>query len=186
MQKEIKINNKNIKYTLKVSNRARGVRLAIYHDGTFIVTIPNKIKEGLVENFIIKKSRWIIEKIEYFEKNPRTILIKHTNKEIKEHKEKAKKLTISRLQYFNQFYNFKWNNISIKNTKSRWGSCSKRGNLNFNYKITLLPQHLSDYIVVHELCHLGELNHSSNFWKLVEKTIPHHKEIRKQLKTICL
>jgi len=97
-------------------------------------------------------------------------------------KQKAKEIAKDRLEYFNQFYGYKWNSIVIRNQKTRWGSCSKEGNLNFNYKIALLSAQLSDYIIVHELCHLGEFNHSRDFWILVEKTIPNYKTIRAKLK----
>lgn len=186
IQKEVLLDSKNIKYTLKVSKRARVVRLAIYHDGSFVVTIPQKVNEKVAEEFIIKKSKWITEKIEYFKKNPRTTITKHTLKEIKEYKEKTGECARLRLQYWNNFYNFTYKKITIKNTKSRWGSCSRTGNINFNYKIIFLPQELADYIIVHELCHLGEMNHSANFWKLVERTIPNYKVLRKELKKMCL
>jgi hypothetical protein len=64
----------------------------------------------------------------------------------------------------------------------RWGSCSKKGNLNFNYKIALLPQRHSDYVIVHELCHLREFNHSKKFWDLVEQAVPNHRALRTELK----
>lgn len=88
----------------------------------------------------------------------------------------------ARVAHFNSFYGFSVGRISIRDTKTRWGSCSKRGNLNFNYKILFLPAHLADYIVVHELCHLQEFNHSQNFWALVAKIFPNHKAMRAELK----
>lgn len=100
------------------------------------------------------------------------------------HKDMAYEIVRSRLEYFNQFYNFKYNKITIRNQISRWGSCSKKGNLNFNYRIALLKPELADYIVVHELCHLGEFNHSKNFWDLVEKTLPDWRKLRSELKSI--
>lgn len=99
-------------------------------------------------------------------------------------KSDAKKLANNRLEYFNQFYNFKIGKISVRNQKTRWGSCSKKGNLSFNYRISLLPIELADYIIVHELCHIGEFNHSKKFWKLVEKTIPDFDRIKKELRKI--
>ena len=98
-----------------------------------------------------------------------------------EHREQALELVTARLAYFNTFYNFKYNKITIKNHISRWGSCSRRGNLNFNYRIALLPPELADYIVVHELCHLGEFNHGPKFWELVGKTIPRWRDLRRSL-----
>ena len=62
------------------------------------------------------------------------------------------------------------------------GQLFKKGNLNFNYKVALLPQRISDYIIVHEICHLKEFNHSKNFWQLISKTIPDYKEIKEELK----
>lgn len=87
-----------------------------------------------------------------------------------------------KIAYWNTFYNFKFGRISIKNTKSRWGSCSKKGNLNFNYRIVFLSPHLADYLIVHELCHLGQFDHSPKFWNLVSKTVPDHEKCRAELK----
>ncbi len=102
------------------------------------------------------------------------------------HKENARRLAHQRVAYFNHFYQFKVHRIAIRNQKTRWGSCSKKGNLNFNYKIVLLPSELADYVIVHELCHLGQFNHSPAFWKLVATTIPNYKAIKKQFKKIRL
>ena len=102
------------------------------------------------------------------------------------HKSTALTLAENRISHFNRFYQFKINRVSIKNQSSRWGSCSKKGNLNFNYKIAKLPPSLADYVIVHELCHLKEFNHSPAFWNLVAQTIPNHKAIRKQFKKIQL
>ncbi|MEI6280835.1 MAG: M48 family metallopeptidase [bacterium] len=113
----------------------------------------------------------------------KNILIKKcTRWDYKRHKETARALAHARVAYFNTFYNFPVRRISIRNTKTRWGSCSQKGNLNFNYKILFLPALMTDYIIVHELCHLKEFNHSQNFWDLVAKIIPEHKVIRKELK----
>ena len=103
------------------------------------------------------------------------------NKNYLKYKIVALELAQRRLEYFNTFYNLKYNKIVIRNQKTRWGSCSKRGNLNFNYKIALLPEKMADYIIVHELCHLAEFNHSKNFWNLVAMQIPDYKETRDDL-----
>ncbi|MFH0912247.1 MAG: M48 family metallopeptidase [Patescibacteria group bacterium] len=97
-------------------------------------------------------------------------------------KELARSLVRERIDYFNQNYDFAVNRISIRNQRCRWGSCSRKGNLNFNYRIVLLSPKVADYIIVHELCHLGEFNHSKKFWNLVAKTIPDYTTIRKQLR----
>lgn len=92
-----------------------------------------------------------------------------------ENKEMARELVLARLNHFNQYYNLNYRRVAIRNQRRRWGSCSSLKNLNFNYKILLLPPHLQDYIVVHELCHLQELNHGKNFWSLVSEQIPEYK-----------
>ncbi len=111
---------------------------------------------------------------------------KRTSKQYVEYKEQARELVKQRLEYFNQFYGFAFHRVAIRNQKTRWGSCSKKGNLNFNYKIALLPVALQDYIVVHELCHLQEMNHSSRFWALVAKTMPNYAQLRRNLKNYHL
>ena len=97
-------------------------------------------------------------------------------------RELARNLVENRLSFFNKFYNFKINRVAIKNASTRWGSCSSKRNLNFNYKIIYLRPALADYLLVHELCHLGELNHSKRFWALVKKTIPDYVNINKELR----
>jgi hypothetical protein len=100
------------------------------------------------------------------------------------HREAARALAKRRIEHFSPIYQVSVRRISIRNQKTRWGSCSTRGNLNFNYKIALIPEHLADYIIVHELCHLREFNHSANFWNLVAQTFPNHLEIREELRRL--
>ncbi len=97
-------------------------------------------------------------------------------------REQARRFVENRIKHFNQFYGFKINRIAIKNTMTRWGSCSSRGNLNFHYKILYLRPALQDYLLVHELCHLGQLNHSKKYWELVKQTIPDYVELNKELR----
>lgn len=101
--------------------------------------------------------------------------------EYAKHKELARKFTHEKLEEFNHHYGFFWGRVAIRNQRSRWGSCSKKGNLNFNYRIINLPTPLAEYIIVHELCHLRELNHSKRFWALVSQTIPDHAKRRRAL-----
>lgn len=102
------------------------------------------------------------------------------------HKEVARSLIHSRLVVFNTHYNFPYKRVAIKNQRSCWGSCSEKGNLNFNYKLAFLPSHVADYIIIHELCHLVELNHSPRFWSLVAQKCPEYKNYRKDLKKITM
>lgn len=100
------------------------------------------------------------------------------------HKEAARELILARLAHYNQHYQLKWNRVAIRNQRRCWGSCSSQKNLNFSYKLLLLPPHLCDYIVVHELCHLKEMNHGPQFWALVAETVPEYKQRVAELKQI--
>ncbi|KKR08267.1 MAG: hypothetical protein UT32_C0002G0030 [Parcubacteria group bacterium GW2011_GWC2_39_14] len=182
MLKQIDLNQNKVDYTLKVSKRSRRLRLAVYCDGQLVVTAPRFMSLHYVEAFILQKAQWILSRIDYFKKFPGKALGRLTKKDYFEHKAPALMLVQTRIAHFNQFYNVKINRISIKNQKTRWGSCSKKGNLNFNYKIVLMPTEMADYIIVHELCHLIEFNHSRNFWVLVARTIPSHLKIRRELR----
>ncbi|NCT54906.1 M48 family metallopeptidase [Candidatus Falkowbacteria bacterium] len=99
-------------------------------------------------------------------------------------KEKAREIILERLKHFSLLYDLSHGRVSIRNQKTRWGSCSKQGNLNFNYRLVHLREELLDYVIVHELCHLKEFNHGSGFWDLVAKTTPKHRELRRELKNI--
>ena len=74
--------------------------------------------------------------------------------------------------------------MAIRNQRRCWGSCSSKKNLNFNYKIQFLPEHLADYIIVHEMCHLVELNHGQKFWDLVAAQIPEYERYVTELRAI--
>ena len=112
------------------------------------------------------------------------VLLNSSRENYLKNKKEAKKIILERLEHFNKFYGFNYKKIFIRNTKSRWGSCSRAGNLNFNFKLIFLSPEQRDYIIVHELCHLKEFNHSKKFWDLVKQTIPHYKILRKELRGI--
>lgn len=97
--------------------------------------------------------------------------------------EATRALVLERLTYWSAAYGISFGRVSIRKQKSRWGSCSSVGNLNFNYRLGFLPFELMDYIVVHELCHIKEYNHSKNFWDLVAQAYPNPKQLRKALET---
>lgn len=185
MQNVVKLDKANLEYTLKISDRAKSVRISINRDGQVVLTKPKRVSFEFAERFLISKSDWVfksLEKLEKFKNLPNRPDTKNSKKEYLENKSTALILAKARIGYFNNIYNFRFNKITIKNQKTRWGSCSKRGNLNFSYKIALLPSHICDYIIVHELCHLKEFNHSQRFWDLVAVAIPDYLSIRKELR----
>ncbi|MBT4210123.1 MAG: M48 family metallopeptidase [Candidatus Komeilibacteria bacterium] len=183
-QRNINIAGQDYEYTLRRKSRAKYLRLSIEHDGGLVLTAPITYPVFLIKKFLVDRFDWIAKGLEKKKANPTILGIKHSEIEIKQYKKQARVLVGERLKYFNKHYNFKYNRVAIRNQKSRWGSCSSSKNLNFNYRLAMLPVELADYIIVHELCHLGEMNHSKHFWSLVSQTIPDHKNIQKKLKKI--
>jgi predicted metal-dependent hydrolase len=156
--------------------------LTVYHDARCVVTIPRRFDPAHIEPFVLKKAGWISDQIRYFQANQHLFIERDTKKEYAEYKNQAYGLVIERLGYFNAFYGLRFAKVAIKNQKTRWGSCSKKGNLNFNYRIAKLSPELVDYLIVHELCHLKEMNHGRKFWSLVAQTIPNWRILRRELK----
>jgi hypothetical protein len=187
MNKEIIVGGRKIAYNLRKNRRSKNMRITIHCDGNCVVSAPRWTSNSSIEKFIFAKAEWIIDKIDTFRKSgigKNGLLRNLSKKKYLENKEKARELIKARLDYFNSFYNFDFKGIRIGRQKTRWGSCSKAGNLNFNYKMIFLPQKMADYIVVHELCHLKEFNHSRDFWNLVSKTFPDYREIIRELKRL--
>jgi predicted metal-dependent hydrolase len=175
--REIQLLQKKIRYTIKKRRYQRRINFIVHQDGTLIVTAPQSCSIGYIEDMLFKNGSWIIEQISDRQKSitidPR--VVKHIKKAIRP-------IILFKIEEFNRYYNFTFNRVSIRYQRSRWGSCSTDGNLNFNCKLLCLRGELRDYVIVHELCHLKEMNHSQNFWQLVSETIPHYKELRKELK----
>jgi len=174
--------HKGIQYSLKESDRAKRMRLAVYCDASVVVTVPRGVEMSLIEKFLQEKRNWIDDKISYFTQFKNKPITRYSEEDYKKYKDEAFALANERVTHFNQIYGFSYNDINIKNQKTRWGSCSAKGNLNFNYKIIFLPETVRDYVVVHELCHLKEFNHSRKFWNLVARTIPDITEVKLELR----
>lgn len=181
MTKAVALQTGEIAYTLKTSERLRTVRLTIYADGRVVVTAPPMVAMTAIERLVQRKSAWIANKLAHFKRAPQRTVIHVGRNGLREHKDRALALVSARLAHFNAFYGLRFNKVMIKQQKSRWGSCSKKQNLNFNYKIAFLPSHLADYIIVHELCHLAEFNHSKVFWAHVARALPQWRALRKEL-----
>lgn len=170
-------------FILKRNKKSKRITIRVKPDGTVSVSAPKKFPKFLISMYVRQKKQWILDAVEKVLKQTKGVRLSRSEERAQyiEYKNKALKLVTERLKHFNTFYNFTYHKITIRNQKSRWGSCSVHGNLNFTYKIALLPQHLADYIIVHELCHRGEFNHSQKFWQLVERTMPDWKLYRKEL-----
>ena len=185
MQKKITLRNEKIEYTLRKHRQAKRLKLAIYCDGNFVVTVPWRMSIWNVDQFIREHADWVLEKMKSMKKlGKNNLFARNDRAEYLELKERARALVYNRLEKFNKFYDFNYKGVAIRNQKTRWGSCSSKGNLNFNYKIVLLPPRHADYIIVHELCHIKEFNHSKRFWNLVAKTIPEYEKIIADLRAL--
>ncbi len=101
------------------------------------------------------------------------------------HKELARSVIMPRLAHWNLHYGHTYKRVAIRNQVSRWGSCSTKHNLNFNYRLIFIPSHLMDYVIVHELCHLKHFNHGPEFWKNVEECIPNYEACKQELHALA-
>ncbi len=172
----------DIEYFLEKSLRARRMRLAVAFGAIVTVVVPWYFSEHKVEMFLKSKANWILKKVEHFRKIGNVIKIGGSRRDYLKNKEQARCLVMQIIAEVNKDGRFLFNRVAIKNSKTRWGSCSKKGNLNFNFRIIFLSERLAKYLVVHELCHLKEMNHSRRFWNLVEEYVPNCKKVSKELK----
>lgn len=182
MEKQIVLENRQVTYTLRKNRRARKMRLAVYPNGSVTLTIPFHLKESIAERFVRDKAEWLFEKLASCKQSEGNPAPRLSAADYHKHKDAARTLALARAKHFSAFYNLPFSKISIRNQKTRWGSCSKKGNLSFNYKILFLPAEARDYVIVHEICHLQEFNHSKQFWALVAKAVPDYAAIRRDLR----
>lgn len=178
-----------LSYEIKESIRARHKRITVHPDGRVVVTKPRRVSEVQIQRFVESNRDWIEQRQKSFLKRGAPAVLpmpRKNSKAYKELRERARTLARERLEYFNTFYHFSYTTISIRDQKTRWGSCSKAGTLSFNLRIALLPPDLCDYVIVHELCHTREHNHSDKFWAQVERSLPNWKLLRKKLHTYSL
>lgn len=171
-----------IKYEVRVNRRAKRLRLTVYPDRRVVVTSPRPHTEGYIDKFIREKEDWIRKQLAFFDKAQPTGRTIDEKKSFAAYKEAALRLVERKIKHFNKYYGFDFSGLRITNSKSQWGSCSTQGVLSFNYRIVFIAEKLADYLIVHEICHLKEFNHSPRFWNLVAETIPDFKEAKKELK----
>lgn len=164
---------------------AKNIRISIRTDGSVSLTLPFFVSQKRGVAFLESKQVWIRENLLRFKNRP-TLLSHGSKEELRERGSEAKQLIEERLEFYRTAYGVSWSAVSIRNQKTRWGSCSRDGRLSFNYRLLFLPEQLRDYVIVHELCHLKEFNHSPRFWNLVAQTFPDFKTLRKELRTLSM
>ena len=158
--------------------------LEIIKDGMILVSAPYRMPESEIRRFIQEKSDWIEKHVQRIEERQRTLppVEGLTMKDIRKLADQASVVIPKRVEYFAEKIPVTYGRITIRNQKTRWGSCSGKGNLNFNCLLMLAPPEVLDYVVVHELCHRKEMNHSERFWREVENILPDYRERKKWLK----
>lgn len=164
--------------------RLRQLRIAVAYDGQVTVTAAKLIPLLLVKRFVDRQREWIRSTQERFLRAGYRPKLSQEEKKARflEYRDKARIFVSARVDYFAERYGFAPGPITIRDQRTRWGSCSARGALSFNYRIVFLPDRLADYIIAHELCHLRELNHSARFWGLLEEILPDALSRRTELR----
>ena len=176
----------DILINIKRSSR-RTIGLEVKATGEVLARIPSRLPDKELKNFIEGHKAWIIRK---------TALVRqraHRQAQLgippmaglsRKEREAIREKIIRRVQYYSGQMGVTFGRVAVRSQKTRWGSCSSRGNLNFNYKLYYLPEELLDYVVVHELAHRRHMNHSKQFWQEVGKYFPEYRECRKRLKAV--
>ena len=174
-----------MKVTVIRSNR-KTMAIQVNSDLTVTVRAPRCASSNDIERILREKEPWIRKHIEQMQEKKALYESEEieylTNEEIQELADRALEYIPKRVEYFSRRMGVNYGRITIRNQKTRWGSCSEKGNLNFNCLLMLTPSEVIDYVVVHELCHRKQMNHSKDFWNEVEKVIPNYRESVQWLK----
>lgn len=190
MQHILHISHNGTEYTLPftvIKSKRRTMGISIDEEGEILFRVPFRTSEREIMRMAEEKSRWIIT--HYLEicakKNSRPVsdlsAVQRTALE-KRYKEAARSYIPKRVAYYHDMTGGTYQRIAIRDQKTRWGSCSSKGTLSFNWRLMLAPPAVLDYVVVHELCHLTHMDHSPAFWQAVEAVCPDYRDLRKWLK----
>lgn len=169
-----------------IRSRRKSLAIEITPELQVVVRAPARMPVREINAFVQEKDDWIrahlqrmAEKKRMREQHREQALSKE---ELQELATQAMTLIQQKVRYYAQIIGVTYGRITIRNQRTRWGSCSGKGNLNFNCLLLLMPEEVLDYVVVHELCHRKEMNHSARFWEEVEKILPDYRQRRKWLK----
>ena len=169
----------SIPYQVIRSSR-KTLAIQITPEGEVLVRCPRRMKAETIRAFVESKTDWIEKHVRKQISVPK--LPAFTDGEIEDLAQQALRVLPERAAYFAPLVGVTYGRITIRNQRTRWGSCSSEGNLNFNCLLMLTPAEVQDYVVVHELCHRKEMNHSAAFWAEVERVLPDYRAKRQWLK----
>ena len=164
---------------LLVRSSRKTLAVQIRADGTVIARAPLRMPKDRILCFLSEKASWIRMqqgKMQEREKMRQQACIHLDAAQEKELRERAKSVLAQRTAYFARQIGVTYGRITVRDQKTRWGSCSQTGNLNFNFRLILAPSEVLDYVVVHELCHRRQMNHSAQFWQEVAQVLPDYRE----------
>lgn len=165
-------------YRIIRSNR-KTIAIQIQPDGQILVRCPKGMRSSDVHTFVESKRKWIDKQLSKIKPQSSTPLSKE---ELDLLRDRSKVLVQERVAHYAYIMGVSYNHISLRFQRTRWGSCSSKGNLNFNCLLALVPPDVLDYVVVHELCHLKEMNHSQRFWEEVRSVMPDYEQSKRWLK----
>lgn len=185
---EYNISKDSTDICIKVIRSARkSIGLEVAADGSVSARIPGSLSDRELRRSLEEHKEWIFKKLKLLKDRQRN---RETSQAVPVEELKAEdieeiKVRFSeRVEHYSGLMGVTYGRITIRNQKTRWGSCSAKGNLNFNYQLYYLPDELFDYVVVHELAHRRHMDHSAAFWEEVGRYCPDYKECRKRLKGI--
>ena len=170
---------------LLVRSSRKTLAVQIRTDGTVIARAPLRMPKDRILCFLSEKASWIRMqqgKMQEREKMRQQARIHLDAAQEKELRERAKSVLAQRTAYFARQVGVTYGRITVRDQKTRWGSCSSRGTLSFNYRLIYGPAGPLDYVVVHELCHLTHMNHSKDFWNMVEHIMPDYRIYKQWLR----
>lgn len=155
--------------------------IQITREGRVVVRCPMRASDAKAKAFAESHREWIEKHYQEMQEriSKRPVF---TEEESRRYREQARRTLTEKTAWWAQRMGVTYGRIAIRQQATRWGSCSGKGNLNYNWMLTLLPEELQDYVVVHELAHRKEMNHSSRFWELVRKELPDYQSRRKRLR----
>ena len=173
---------KNVNISV-IHSKRKTISIQIKTEG-IIVRTPLHMTDAEINKFLELKRAWIEKHLAMVEEENKLIseLKPYTTEEIHKLADKALKHIPERVKYYAPLIGVDYGRITIRNQRSRWGSCSRKGNLNFNCLLMEMPDEIIDSVVVHELCHRKHMNHSPQFYSEIEKVFPQYKQCNKWLK----
>ncbi len=177
--KTVDIDGRSIEYIVKKRKGMKTISLSVLRGGLIRVVIPYHAPLVLGERYVEVKKEWLKEILSTIPHPLQTI--RERELEYKKRKKEALDIITTLLNEFEREIGYGYNRVSVRMTSSRWGSCSQKKVLSFDYRIVFLKPDIQRYLVAHEYCHLKEMNHGERFWSLVRNIVPNYKELRREL-----